>query len=74
MLAKIRGMKTARDIIDFVGKDTVSANLDVGAEAVRVAYRNNRIPALWYDAMEQLAGRPLPRDAFSFRAIQGADE
>ncbi len=61
------GMKTASEIIDFVGQDAVMAELKVQADAVRKAKASGVLPASWYDAMERLAGRPLPRSVFSFK-------
>ena len=60
-------MKTASDIIDFVGPDRAMAALGVQRDAIRKARASGELPASWYDAMEKLAGRPLPREAFSFK-------
>lgn len=43
------------------------AALNVQADAVRKAKSAGILPASWYDAMERLAGRPLPRNVFSFK-------
>lgn len=61
------GMKTAPEIIDYIGQDALMAALNVQADAVRKARKSGVLPAAWYDAMERLAGRPLPRSLFSFK-------
>jgi hypothetical protein len=64
------GMNTASEIIDFVGQDAIMAELKVQADAVRKARTSGVLPASWYDAMERLAGRPLPRSVFSFKGAK----
>lgn len=63
----VGGMKTAPEIIDYIGQDALMAALNVQADAVRKARKSGVLPAAWYDAMERLAGRPLPRSLFSFK-------
>lgn len=63
-------MQTARDIITYIGRAKLAGSLGIGRDAVDAAYRKNKLPSLWYDAVEHLAGRPLPRSAFSFKAIK----
>ena len=63
-------MKTAPEIIDYVGQDAIMAELGVQADAVRKARAAGVLPASWYDAMERLAGRPLPRSVFTFKGAQ----
>lgn len=60
-------MKTLSEILDFVGRDRFMAEVGVKASAVRMAEKAGKAPALWYDAMERLAGRPLDRKLFSFK-------
>jgi hypothetical protein len=60
-------MKTASDIIDFIGQDRIKLALAVQDDAVRKAKNSGVLPASWYHTLEQLAGRPLPRDVFSFK-------
>ncbi len=60
-------MKTAADIIDYIGHESIKAALSVQDDAVRKAKASGKLPASWYDACERLAGRPLPRDAFNFK-------
>jgi hypothetical protein len=63
------GMKTASQIIDYIGLPTLRAALGVKPDAIRKARRKGQIPAAWYDTCERLAGRPLPREVFSFRGV-----
>jgi hypothetical protein len=61
-------MKTASEIIDYVGGDSAVADaIGVGQDAVRKARKSGTLPSAWLDALEGLARRPLPREAFSFR-------
>lgn len=60
-------MKTAPEIIDFIGQDKIIAAMHVQADAVRKARAAGVLPASWYHTLEKLAGRPLPRDVFSFK-------
>jgi len=61
------GMKTALEIVDYIGSAQLMAALGVKADAVRKAVSAGRLPASWYHTCEELAGRPLPREAFSFK-------
>jgi len=65
-------MKTAKDIIDFVGRDRACAAVGRAWNTVRMAVIHNQLPAQWYDVLEHLAGRPLPREPFTF--IRRKDE
>jgi hypothetical protein len=60
-------MKTAPEIIDFIGQDRIMAALGVKDDAVRKAKASGVLPASWYHTLEVLAGRPLERQAFSFK-------
>lgn len=62
-------MNTASQIIAFLGQDAVAERLGVGVKAVQAAVRAGKLPAAWYHALEQMAGRPLPRDCFTFKAV-----
>lgn len=62
-------MKTAREIIGFVGRTTLAAKLQVKEGAIDQALHKGILPAGWYHACEQLAGRPLPRECFSFKGL-----
>jgi hypothetical protein len=60
-------MKTPSDILDFVGLDRAQEVLKVGKDRIRTARDADKLPASWYNALETLAGRPLPREAFTFK-------
>ena len=62
-------MKTAQEIVDFVGAATLADSVGVKPDAVRVALTNGKLPSAWYAAAENLAGRPLPRDCFTFKGV-----
>jgi hypothetical protein len=61
---------TASEILDFIGDEALAARVSVKSEAIRKARGKGKIPSLWYDACEQLAGRPLPRHLFSFKGME----
>ncbi|CAK0769475.1 hypothetical protein CCP3SC1AL1_470003 [Gammaproteobacteria bacterium] len=61
-------MKTASDIITFLGgRQAVADLVSVKIDAVRKAEDGNKLPAAWYNMLENRAGRPLPRDCFTFK-------
>lgn len=60
-------MKTASDIIEFIGADRIKGALSVKDDAVRKALKAGVLPASWFHTLENLAGRPLPREAFNFK-------
>ena len=62
-------MKTASEIIAFIGRDVVKQRLGVEDRRIQQAARDNAMPASWYHALEEMAGRPLPRDIFSFKGM-----
>ena len=61
-------MKTPSHIIDLCGGDeAVMAAVGTGRKRILQARTGDKLPALWFDAMEKLAGQPLPRDVFTFK-------
>lgn len=62
-----RRMKTASAIIDFVTQAAACEAIGVQPDAVRKAVSAGKLPASWYHTLERLAGRPLPRDVFTFK-------
>lgn len=65
--AILPAMKTAQDIIDYIGAETAMKALGVKPSAVRMAVKKNKLAASWYDALERLCGRPLDRALFTFK-------
>jgi hypothetical protein len=66
--AILSGMNTPRAILEYIGTDTaIAAALGVSPDRVDRARRGDKLPASWLDVLEQLARRPLPREAFSFK-------
>lgn len=63
----IQGMKTPREILQYVGIDAAANALGVSVIRVDRAQRDEKLPASWLDTLERLARRPLDRDAFSFK-------
>ena len=57
-------MKTASDIIDYIGPEALMARLGIGHDAIKLARKNGKIPALWYAAIREMA---LPDEVFSFK-------
>jgi len=60
-------MKTASDIIDAIGRNRIMAAYGVKARVLQHHAQNNRLPALWFDGLEKMAGQPLPRHLFAFK-------
>jgi hypothetical protein len=69
----LRRMKTPSEILNFVGVDAARNALGVGADRMRIAQKADKLPASWYDTLERLAGRPLPRDVFTFKGRPAAE-
>ena len=61
-------MKTASEIIDYLGRDTIGAMFGLSRRRVNEIAQDGVIPAAYYDALEHACGRPLPRSIFSFKA------
>jgi hypothetical protein len=62
-------MQTPHDIINFIGRPAVAERLGITDDAIRLALRSGKLPAHWYHALEVMAGRPLPRDCFTFKGV-----
>jgi len=58
---------TTADLISYIGIERAAAALGVPvATIIRYRYRD-KLPALWLDALEDAARRPLPRNLFTFK-------
>ena len=63
--------ETARDIIRAAGgRHVVGAAVGVVPEQVTNYGSAGKLPAAWFDAMERLTGRQLPRRLFTFKGQQ----
>ena len=62
-------METPKDIIDTIGREQVIARLGVDKRRVDRAALQSELPALWYAALEEMAGEPLDRSLFSFKGM-----
>jgi hypothetical protein len=70
-LRYVDGMKTASDIIAYLGgREAVADLVGVKLNAVRMAETAGKLPAAWFMAIEQAARQPLPRDAFTFKSVK----
>ena len=61
------GMKTPREILQYVGVEAAATALGVSVIRVDRAQRDEKLPASWLDTLERLARRPLDRSAFAFK-------
>jgi hypothetical protein len=61
-------MENARDIIAYIGRARVALAFGLSKRRLDEWLQHNRIPSLYYDGLERMAGRPLPRTLFSFKA------
>lgn len=59
----------ATDIIDALGEDAICQRLGIKRDAVRKAYAKNKLPAPWFAALEDMMGRELPPEIFSFKGL-----
>lgn len=62
-------METAHDIIAAVGRDRVKARFGVKDRVLQLYIKNGTLPAVWFDALEMMAGQALPRRLFSFKGV-----
>lgn len=63
-------MKTAHDIIEAAGRANVRSRMDVGDRVLQLYIKDDKLPAAWFDSLEQMCGQPLPRHLFSFKGAQ----
>ncbi len=63
-------METAHDILDYIGRDRVSAAFGLSKRRIDEWLQFNCIPSLYFHGLERMAGRPLPRNIFSFKDAQ----
>lgn len=67
-------------VLAEIGEDRIAASIDgIRPNAIRgwrtMSHgRASLIPAIHYDALEKLAGRPLPREAFTFKPLKSAPD
>jgi hypothetical protein len=61
-------MNTPDKIIDALGDDAICDRLGITKDAVAKARKAGKLPALWYAALSEMAGRDLPRQCFSFKS------
>lgn len=65
-------MNNPQEIVDFIGLARLRDALGVTRRRVMIARAAGKFPASWYDAMERLSRRPLPREWFSFKGDTNA--
>jgi len=61
------GMRTQSEIIEYIGRDRIAAAFGITGQAVSMQVKAGKFPAAWYDQLEHMAGRPLPRELFKFK-------
>jgi hypothetical protein len=59
-------METVAQIFDHIGRDKIMSELDVAPRTIRHYAALNELPATWFDVLESMAQKPLPRGLFSF--------
>ena len=66
---RLAAMKTPHEILHYVGLREAADRLGVTLDRIQRASRSDAppLPASWYDALENMAGRPLPRECFTFK-------
>jgi hypothetical protein len=62
-------MKTAHDIIEAVGRQKLKAVFGVADRVIQVYIKGNRLPASWFDGLEQMTDETLPRGLFTFKPV-----
>ena len=66
-------LNTPEQIIAYIGRAEVCRALGITDSAVRMALKSGVLPGIWLNTLEEIAGRPLPRDAFHWRKAKGAE-
>ena len=63
----------AAEMLNSLGRESVAAAVGVDMRRIHRAAFDERLPALWYAALCDLAGYDLPHELFTFkRADRGA--
>ena len=60
-------MENTQDILRFIGRQRVAAAFNLSKRRIDEWLQFNLIPALYFDGLERMAGRPLPRNLFTFK-------
>ena len=60
-------MKTPAEIIDSFGSAKVASATGAALSRVIRVRNEKHIPPSWFDALEKLSGKPLPREVFGFK-------
>jgi len=63
----MKNTDTIAGIMDAVGRAEAKAALGVGDRAIQVACQTNIAPASWFDQLERMTRRRLPRELFTFK-------
>lgn len=67
VLCHLPVMNTVAEILAFIGRHRVMAAWGLSKRRIDEWLQFNCIPSLYYDGLERMAGRPLPRSLFSFK-------
>jgi hypothetical protein len=60
-------MENTHDILAYIGRERVAAAFKLSKRRLDEWLQYNVIPSLYYDGLERMAGRPLPRKLFTFK-------
>ena len=63
----MQAMKTPHEIVDLIGRETIRDAFRVQDDVINKHLRAGHFPASWYDTLERLADRDLPRSLFTFK-------
>jgi hypothetical protein len=61
-------MENTQDILRYIGRQRVATAFKLSKRRIDEWLQFNVIPSLYFDGLERMAGRPLPRNLFSFKA------
>ena len=62
-------MEQITHLYDKIGRAQIMAAFEVGPRVLQHHAALGVLPSTWFAGMEALAGEPLPRQLFSFKAI-----
>jgi hypothetical protein len=60
---------TALMVADKLGKRRMMAAFDVQIRTLNLYLHDGQFPASWFDTLEKMWGRKLPRELFSFKGV-----
>jgi hypothetical protein len=73
LLCHLASMNTPSDIVNLLGRDAIAAAVGVVPRVVTNKAAAGAFPAMWFAALEKLAGHDLPRQCFTFKGQEAAE-